>query len=68
MEIKREIINGYGFTVPCVTLNPGNSRGAAVIASGYGGSKEETLGLAWRIAENGITAGCIDLEVMVKIY
>ena len=62
MEIKREIINGDGFEVPCVTFEPSNSRGAVVVVHGYGGLKEETFGLAWHIAEKGFTAGAIDLR------
>jgi dienelactone hydrolase len=46
MEIKREIIDGDGFEVPCVTFKPPNSRGAVVAVHGYGGLKEETFGLA----------------------
>ena len=62
MEVKRETINGDGFKVPCVTLKPSNSKGAVVVVHSYGGFKEETLGLAWRIAETGFTTGAIDLR------
>jgi len=41
---------------------PENARGAAVIAHGYGGCKEEPLGLAWRVAESGIAVCSIDLR------
>jgi len=60
MNLERAVIQGDGFAVPCVILKPPVSRGAAVIVHGYGGSKEEQLGLAWRIAEIGITACAID--------
>lgn len=62
MEIKREVINGDGFEVPCVTFEPSNSRGTAVVVHGYGGLKEETFGLAWHMAEKGFTVGAIDLR------
>lgn len=62
MKIEREKIPGEGFIVPCVTLKPSNSRGAALVVHGYGGFKEETLGLAWRIAEGGFTTGAIDMR------
>jgi len=62
MEIEKEMIGGDGFEVPCVTLKPSNSKGAVVVVHGYGGFKEETLGLAWRIAEKGFTTGAIDLR------
>ncbi|MDO9044682.1 MAG: alpha/beta fold hydrolase, partial [Methanobacteriaceae archaeon] len=32
------------------------------VVHGYGGFKEETLGLAWRIAEQGFMTGAIDLR------
>ena len=41
---------------------PSNSVGAAVIIHGYGGCKEEQLGLAWRIAEEGLVTCTIDLR------
>lgn len=62
MEIKREVINGDGFEVPCVTFEPSNSGGAAVLVHGYGGLKEEMFGLAWHMAEKGFTVGAIDLR------
>jgi alpha-beta hydrolase superfamily lysophospholipase len=62
MEIHRLFIEGDGFHVPAVTLTPANPAGAAVIVSGYGGSKEEQLGLAWRVAETGLAACAIDLR------
>ncbi|MGB9979292.1 alpha/beta hydrolase family protein [Methanobacterium sp.] len=62
MEIKREIIKGNGFEVPCITFKPSDSRGAVVVVHGYGGLKEETFGLAWHIAEKGFTVGAIDLR------
>jgi alpha-beta hydrolase superfamily lysophospholipase len=47
----------------CYTnFKPSNSKGAVVEVHGYGGFKEETLGLAWRIAEKGFTTGVIDLR------
>ncbi len=62
MEIIRKFIDGDGFQVPCVTLKPLNPRGVAVVVHGYGGTKEATLGLAWRLAEKGFTTGSIDLR------
>jgi len=60
MNIKRQIIQADGLDIPCVTLTPPVSHGAAVIVHGYGGCKEEQLGLAWRVAEIGLTACVID--------
>ena len=62
MKIMREFIDGDGFKVPCVTITPPDPKGAVVVVHGYGGTKEKTLGLAWRIAENGFITGCIDLR------
>lgn len=62
MEIEREIIDGDGFEVPCMTFKPPISRGAVVLVHGYGGLKEEMMGMAWRIAEKGFTVGAIDLR------
>jgi dienelactone hydrolase len=62
VEIERKIIKGEDFEVPCVILKPAEYVGSAVVVHGYGGFKEETLGLAWRIAEQGFLTGAIDLR------
>ena len=62
MHIERHEIEGEDFFVPSVLLTPENPSGAAVVVHGYGGCKEEVLGLAWRIAEKGIAACTIDLR------
>jgi pimeloyl-ACP methyl ester carboxylesterase len=60
MNIKREVIKAEDFGVPCVILEPSIHYGAAVLVHGYGGCKEEQLGLAWRVAESGMMACVID--------
>lgn len=62
MEIRRLFIEGDGFHVPAAVIEPANPAGAVVIVHGYGGSKEEQLGLAWRAAETGFAACAIDLR------
>lgn len=62
VEIERKIINNRDLNVPCAILKPSQPIGAAVVVHGYGGFKEETLGLAWRIAEKGFITGAIDLR------
>jgi dienelactone hydrolase len=62
MEIQRQLIESNEGNLPSVIITPANPVGAAVIVHGYGGSKEEQLGLAWRIAEAGIVACAIDLR------
>ena len=61
-SLERVSIPGEGFSVPGVILTPQQVEGAAVIVPGYGGNKEELLGLAWRIAVAGIAACAIDLR------
>lgn len=62
ISIERKTIDGQGFSVPCALLAPPAPAGGAVIVHGYGGCKEEQLGLAWRIAEAGLAACAIDLR------
>src|SRR5271157_97020 len=62
IAIERLSIQGTGCDVPGVLLMPVQPSGAAVIVHGYGGNKEEQLGLAWRVAEAGIAACSIDLR------
>lgn len=62
MDIKRENIKGSGFDVPSIVLTPDQFKGAAIIISGYGGSKEEELGLAYRVAEIGLKTFAIDFR------
>lgn len=62
MTIIRESITGNGFNVPCIRLIPPDAHNAAVIVHGYGGCKEEPLGLAWRVAESGMAVCSIDLR------
>ena len=62
MKIERIIIKYDNIEIPAVQITPDNPIGVAVITHGYGGCKEETLGLAWRIAEVGLAAITIDLR------
>lgn len=62
MDIRRQILKDNGFNVPCIILTPSYLQGAAVVIHGYGGSKEEQLGLAYRIAEIGLKTCVIDLR------
>lgn len=52
-----------GHPVPALLLAPADGAlGGAAIAHGYGGCKEQMLGLALRLAEAGIAALCLDLR------
>jgi hypothetical protein len=62
MKIRRDTIYTNGINIPSIVLTPSNSIGASVITHGYGGCKEEQLGLAYRVAEIGITTCVIDLR------
>ena len=62
MEITRELIESDGFIIPTVMLTPSKSKGAVIIVHGYSQSKEDILGLAWRVAEEGFTTVAIDLR------
>jgi len=62
METGREDLPGDGYRIPAVVIRPPRPRGAAVIIHGYGGNKEEQLGLGWRVAEAGLAAFVIDLR------
>lgn len=62
MDIKGESIKGNGFEIPSIVLTPSEFKGAAIIIPGYGGSKEEELGLAYRVAEIGFKTFAIDFR------
>lgn len=62
LEIEELLIEGDGCEVPVLKITPLASKGAVVVTHNYGGSKEEMLGLAYRIARTGYTTGVIDLR------
>jgi hypothetical protein len=62
LEIEELLIEGEGCELPVIKLTPLESKGAVVVTHNYGGSKEEMLGLAFRIAKSGFTTGVIDLR------
>ncbi|TGA98015.1 alpha/beta hydrolase [Sporolactobacillus shoreae] len=62
MEIQRAIIRLKTANTPAIVLTPENEVGTALVIHGYGGSKEEQLGLAFRIAETGLKTFVIDLR------
>ena len=51
-----------GQPVPAYLLEPEKPAGGIALAHGYGGSKEQMLGLAARLAEAGYAACCPDLR------
>jgi dienelactone hydrolase len=50
-----------GHAIPGFLLAPASPRGGAVVCHGYGGSKEQMLGIAVAVAEKGIATLTIDL-------
>jgi dienelactone hydrolase len=62
MNVERIAIETEGYNIPAVLISPPAASSAAVVIHGYGGCKEEQLGLAFRIAERGIAACAIDLR------
>jgi dienelactone hydrolase len=49
-------------TIPAYLFLPENPRGGAAVAHGYGGCKEQMLGLSARLAEEGWASLAIDLR------
>ncbi|NRY59270.1 alpha/beta hydrolase [Clostridium beijerinckii] len=62
MDIRRQIIKGDGVEIPSIVLTPDDFKGVAIIVPGYGGSKDEELGLAYRVAEAGFKTFAIDFR------
>ena len=50
-----------GHPIPGFLFSPDSPRGGAVVCHGYGGSKEQMLGIAVAVAERGTAALAIDL-------
>lgn len=57
-----DLISSDGYAIPGFLFSPDSPRGGAVVCHGYGGAKEEMLGLAAAIAEKGVAALVIDLR------
>jgi dienelactone hydrolase len=62
MELERLSIGSEDGDIPAVMLTPPAPRGAAVVIHGYGGNKEEVLGLASRVAAAGLVTCALDLR------
>ncbi len=57
-----EVRSRDGHRVPAILLEPPAGRGGAAVSHGYGGSKEEVLGLALAFALQGWSTVAIDLR------
>jgi hypothetical protein len=62
MDIEHSFLPGNECMVPAIFIKPADPKGAAVVVHGYGGNKEEQLGLGWQIAETGLLVCVIDLR------
>lgn len=62
MNMERIALDGLnGHVIPAVRISPQAPKGGVVVVHGYGGCKEELIGVAWRIAEFGFATCSIDL-------
>ena len=57
-----DLISDDGHRVPAYLLAPPAGTVGAVLVHGYGGCKEQMLGLAVRMADSGFSALCLDLR------
>lgn len=57
-----EIFSRDGYRLPAILLEPPVPRGGAAVSHGYGGSKEEILGLALSFTLHGWSAVAFDLR------
>ena len=62
MTVVTETFGIGNVQVPAVVFTHERPRAYAIVVHGYGGCKEEALGLAWRIAKEGLTVAAIDLR------
>jgi len=56
------LISEDGHRVPAYQITPPKATAGAVLVHGYGGCKEQMLGLAARLASAGFVALCLDLR------
>ena len=59
--ITTEFTSRYG-TTPMIKISSPNDKSSAIVMHGFGGNKEEQLGLGFRIAEMGFTTYTVDLR------
>lgn len=57
-----DVFSRDGYRVPAILLEPSAPRGGAAVSHGYGGTKEEMLGLALAFARQGWSTVTLDLR------
>jgi len=62
MKLLRDKFVVNDIEIPCITIENGQSRFSAIVVHGYGGNKEEMLGLSFAVSEAGMNVYTIDLR------
>lgn len=62
METERIIIKDADIKIPIAKISSSDDSPNVIIIPGYGGNKEEQLGLAWRISNLGYNSYTVDLR------
>jgi len=62
VQISRAEFKSSGVVLPLIKISSGTQRGSVIVLHGFGGCKEEQLGLGFRLAEVGLEAYVIDLR------
>lgn len=64
IEVARiaDLTSEDGHQVPAYLFTPSRAMAGAILIHGYGGCKEQMLGLAVRLSESGFAALCLDLR------
>lgn len=60
ITIEPVSIKNFNNSIPALVLRPEHPRGVAAVFHSYGGSKEEMLGLGYRVAENDLIVCIVD--------
>jgi hypothetical protein len=62
VKIARSTFGAHGARMPLITISAPGNTASAVVVHGFGGNKEEQLGLSFRIAELGFDTYTVDLR------
>jgi esterase/lipase len=62
MKIENIVLTAKGINTPAIKITSSDVSPDVIIMHGYGGSKEEQLGLSWRIANFGFNTYVIDMR------
>jgi hypothetical protein len=62
MKIENVVLTAKGINIPAIKITDSDDSPNVIVMHGYGGSKEEQLGLSWRIANLGFNTCTIDMR------